>query len=130
MDALVKGLGAAYSVVLIASSRYVFGSLFSGAAVLGAETEAAGRARAATPCVAGDRDRAVLGAVLQLPHHPADRGSDRADLLRAADDRAAGGVAAGREDPAAGDAGAGDRLSRRAGDRAGCGRRGGKYAAP
>lgn len=34
MDALVKGLGAAYSVVLIASSRYVFGSLFSGAAVL------------------------------------------------------------------------------------------------
>lgn len=34
MDALVKGLGAAYSVVLIASSRYVFGAMFSGATVL------------------------------------------------------------------------------------------------
>ena len=33
MDALVKGLGAAYSVVLIATSRYIFGSMFSGAAV-------------------------------------------------------------------------------------------------
>lgn len=34
MDALVKGLGASYGVVLIAASRYVFGSMFSGAAVV------------------------------------------------------------------------------------------------
>lgn len=34
MDAMVKMLGAGYSVILIASARYVFGSLFSGAAVL------------------------------------------------------------------------------------------------
>ena len=34
MDALVKGLGAAYGVVLIATSRYAFGALFSGATVL------------------------------------------------------------------------------------------------
>ena len=34
MDAMVKSLGLAYGVVLIAASRYVFGSIFSGATVL------------------------------------------------------------------------------------------------
>jgi S-adenosylmethionine uptake transporter len=34
MDAMVKQLGLAYSVVLIATVRYVFGGMFSGAAVL------------------------------------------------------------------------------------------------
>ncbi len=34
MDAMVKTLGAAYSVVLIASARYVFGALFAGAALV------------------------------------------------------------------------------------------------
>ena len=34
MDAMVKSLGFAYGVVLIATSRYVFGSIFSGGVVL------------------------------------------------------------------------------------------------
>jgi S-adenosylmethionine uptake transporter len=34
MDALVKHLGAAYSVILIACTRYVFGTLFRGATVM------------------------------------------------------------------------------------------------
>ncbi len=34
MDAMIKSLGAAYSVVLIAAARYVFGVCFSGATVL------------------------------------------------------------------------------------------------
>ena len=34
MDAMVKQLGFTYGVVLIATARYVFGSLFAGAAVL------------------------------------------------------------------------------------------------
>lgn len=33
LDALVKGLGAAYGAVLIATSRYAFGAIFSGATV-------------------------------------------------------------------------------------------------
>lgn len=34
MDAMVKSLGLAYGVVLIATSRYVFGAIFSGATVM------------------------------------------------------------------------------------------------
>ncbi|HEX5005666.1 MAG TPA: DMT family transporter, partial [Hyphomonadaceae bacterium] len=34
MDALIKHLGAAYTVILVASARYVFGTAFSGATVL------------------------------------------------------------------------------------------------
>lgn len=34
MDAMIKSLGAAYSVVLIAAARYVFGVCFSGATVM------------------------------------------------------------------------------------------------
>lgn len=34
MDAMVKALGAAYGIVLIAASRYVFGAIFSGSVVV------------------------------------------------------------------------------------------------
>lgn len=55
MDAMVKTLGFAYSVILIATSRYVFGSLFSGAAVIAMRAripEAAGLRRHALRAIA------------------------------------------------------------------------------
>ena len=61
MDAMVKTLGAAYSVVLIATSRYVFGSLFAGAAVVATKARlpnAAGLGRHAL--------RAIIIAVCSL----------------------------------------------------------------
>ncbi|MEZ6031139.1 MAG: DMT family transporter [Hyphomonadaceae bacterium] len=44
MDAMVKTLGAAYGVVLIATGRYVFGSIFSGAAVVATKARLPGAA--------------------------------------------------------------------------------------
>jgi S-adenosylmethionine uptake transporter len=61
MDAMVKTLGAAYSVVLIASARYVFGALFAGAALAATKSRlpnAAGLGRHAL--------RAVIIAVCSL----------------------------------------------------------------
>jgi S-adenosylmethionine uptake transporter len=61
MDAMVKTLGAAYGVVLIATSRYVFGSLFAGAAVVATRArlpKAAGLGRHAL--------RAIIIAVCSL----------------------------------------------------------------
>lgn len=58
MDAMVKTLGGAYSVVLIATARYVFGSLFSGAAVLAT--------RARLPDAAGLRRHAMRAVIIAV----------------------------------------------------------------
>jgi len=44
MDAMVKTLGAAYSVVLIASARYVFGAVFAGVAIVATKSRLPGAA--------------------------------------------------------------------------------------
>lgn len=56
MDAMVKHLGLAYGVVLIATARYLFGSLFSGAAVIAA--------RARMPDAAGLKRHALRAIVI------------------------------------------------------------------
>lgn len=58
MDAMVKTLGAAYGVVLIATGRYVFGALFSGAAVA--------VARARLPGAAGMRRHALRAVIIAV----------------------------------------------------------------
>ena len=58
MDALVKTLGATYGVVLIATSRYVFGAMFSGAAVLAT--------RARLPNAAGLRRHALRAVIIAI----------------------------------------------------------------
>lgn len=58
MDAMVKTLGVAYSVVLIATTRYVFGALFSGVAVLAA--------RAPIPPVPGLKRHALRAVAIAI----------------------------------------------------------------
>ena len=56
MDAMVKQLGFTYGVVLIATARYVFGSLFAGAAVLALNTR--------LPDLAGMKRHALRAVVI------------------------------------------------------------------
>ena len=58
MDALVKTLGATYGVVLIATSRYVFGAMFSGAAVVAT--------RSRLPNAAGLRRHALRAVIIAI----------------------------------------------------------------
>lgn len=58
MDAMVKQLGFAYGVVLIATARYVFGSLFAGAVVVAA--------RARMPEIAGLKQHALRAIVIAI----------------------------------------------------------------
>ncbi len=58
MDAMVKTLGAAYGVVLIATGRYVFGALFSGAAVMAT--------RSRMPDAAGLRRHALRAVIIAI----------------------------------------------------------------
>lgn len=58
MDAMVKTLGAAYGVVLIAAGRYVFGSLFAGAAVLATKSR--------LPKAAGLRRHALRAIIIAI----------------------------------------------------------------
>lgn len=58
MDAMVKTLGAAYSVVLIASARYVFGAVFSGIAVVAT--------KARLPDAAGLRRHALRAVIIAI----------------------------------------------------------------
>jgi S-adenosylmethionine uptake transporter len=56
MDAMVKSLGLVYGVVLIAASRYVFGSIFSGATVMAMQLK--------LPNVSGLRRHALRAVVI------------------------------------------------------------------
>lgn len=56
MDAMVKSLGLVYGVVLIAASRYVFGSVFSGATVMAMQLK--------LPNVSGLRRHALRAVVI------------------------------------------------------------------
>jgi len=58
MDAMVKTLGAAYSVVLIATGRYIFGAMFSGAAVVAT--------RSRLPNAAGLRRHALRAVIIAI----------------------------------------------------------------
>lgn len=58
MDAMVKQLGLAYGVVLIATARYVFGSLFAGTAVIAT--------RARMPEMAGLKRHALRAIVIAV----------------------------------------------------------------
>ena len=58
MDAMVKTLGAAYSVVLIATGRYIFGAMFSGAAVVAT--------RSRLPNAAGLRRHALRAVIIAV----------------------------------------------------------------
>ena len=58
MDAMVKSLGLVYGVVLIAASRYVFGSIFSGATVMAMQLK--------LPNVSGLRRHALRAVVIAV----------------------------------------------------------------
>jgi drug/metabolite transporter (DMT)-like permease len=58
MDAMVKTLGAAYSVVLIASARYVFGAMFAGVAVVATKSR--------LPSAAGLRRHALRAVIIAV----------------------------------------------------------------